>query len=229
MRFPIKAIKEICMLLRHPLYGFWAAMLLFFSLLSPAAAQRDEGAYQILGARYGTVDRNVDVTDRLRQLAGTDRNFRVANDVFGVDPDRGETKALRIYARGRDGATRTFEYREGSTVDGSQFSGWSGGRWGQAGRDEYRDGRGNNGRYGENRRNRLDIVRAAYGTDRNMVDVTQRLRSMINDNQLAVRVTNELSGYDPAPRVTKTLWVTYSVGGRQQRVNVREGDDLRIP
>lgn len=217
------------MLLRHPLYGFWAAMLLFFSLLSPAAAQRDDGAYQILGARYGTVERNVDVTDRLRQLARDDRNFRVSNDVFGVDPAPRETKALRIYARGRDGATRTFEYREGGSVDGSQFSGWSGGRWGQAGRDDYRDGRGNDGRYGEHRRDRLEIVKAAYGTDRNMVDVTQRLRSMINGGQLDVRVTNELSGYDPAPRVTKTLWVTYSVGGRQQRVNVREGNDLHIP
>ncbi len=217
------------MLLRHPLYGFWAAMLLFFSLLSPAAAQRDAGAYQILGARYGTVDRNVDVTDRLRQLARDDRNFRVSNDVFGVDPAPRETKALRIYARGRDGATRTFEYREGSTVDESQFIGWSGGRWGQAGRDDYRDGRGNDGRYGEHRRNRLEIVNASYGTDRNRVDVTQRLRSMISDNQLAVRVTNELSGYDPAPRVTKTLWVTYSVGGRQQRVKEREGNDLHLP
>lgn len=221
------------MLLRHPLYGFWAAMLLFFSLLSPAAAQRDEGAYQILGARYGTVERNVDVTERLRQLASTDSNFRVSNDVFGVDPDRGHTKSLRIYARGPNGNTRTFEYRENSTVDGTQFSGWTGGRWGQNGRDghrnESREDRRNDRGYGEQRRNRLDIVKASYGTDRNMVDVTQRLRSMISENQLSVRVTNELSGYDPAPRVTKTLRVIYSVGGRQERVNVREGDDLRIP
>lgn len=41
---------------RHSFYGFWAALLLFFGLLAPAAAQRggDDGAYQILSARYGT-------------------------------------------------------------------------------------------------------------------------------------------------------------------------------
>ncbi len=322
------------MLFHHPLRGFWAVLLLFFGLLAPAAAQRDEGAYQILGARYGTVERNVDVTERLRQLARSDRGFRVSNDVFGVDPDHGRTKALRIYARGPRGETRTFEYREDSFVDGSEFTGWRGGNWGPgqgpgAGRDdgdlrilrafygtpeqhvdvtqrlrelarrdraipltndtfgvdphpyrtktlriyvrtrdgqtqvlEYTEGKtidgarfagwsgGDWGReawnggwngagspggypgggYGEPQRYRLEILNATYGANGRLVDVSGALRSMVRDNRLYVRATNELCGNcDPAPRVTKTLRVTYSAGGRNQQASVREGDYLQIP
>jgi hypothetical protein len=42
-------------------------------------------------------------------------------------------KTLRIYTRARNGQNRMFEYREGSTVDGTIFSGWGGGNWGQGG------------------------------------------------------------------------------------------------
>lgn len=219
---------------RHPLLGFWAVLLLFFGLIGSAAAQRDEGAYQILGARYGTTERNVDVTDRLKQLARRDRNIRVSNETFGTDPDRGRTKELRIYARGPDGRTRTFEYREDSVVDGGQFAGWSSGGWGQ-GRDNNswndRDNRGGRqGAHRDERRNALAITTATYGVKGRGVDVTRQLRSMVRDNQLSVRVTNQLCGEcDPAPRVTKNLSVTYSVGGRAQRINVREGDYLQIP
>src|SRR5262249_47561572 len=96
-------------------------------------AQYDEGQYQILQARYGTARNNVDVTARLKDLARQDRTFRMGNSTFGVDPDPGVIKTLRIYARARNGRTRTFEYTEGSTVDGSLFTAWSSGNWGQGG------------------------------------------------------------------------------------------------
>jgi len=72
----------------------------------------------------------VDVSNRLKELARQDRIFRMGNSTFGVDPDPGQVKALRIYARGPDGRERMFEYREGSTVDGSQFRSWGRGDWG---------------------------------------------------------------------------------------------------
>src|SRR5215475_5515904 len=93
--------------------------------------KRDEGQYQILRAFYGTARRNVDVTDRLRQLAAQDRTFRMGNSTFGIDPDEGVVKTLRIFARDRGGRERMFEYTEGSTVDGSLFTGWSSGNWGR--------------------------------------------------------------------------------------------------
>jgi len=109
-------------------------LLLTLALLPRTLAaqswQRDSGQYVILSAQYGTGRRHVDVTDRLRELARQDRLFRMGNSTFGVDPDPGHIKALRIYARGPNGGERMFEFREGSTVDGSQFRSWGRGEWG---------------------------------------------------------------------------------------------------
>ena len=78
-------------------------MLLVLLLFLPglAVAQNgygDSGEYTILSAQYGTGARHVDVTNRLRQLAQSDRSFRMGNSTFGVDPARGQVKVLRIYA-----------------------------------------------------------------------------------------------------------------------------------
>jgi len=83
---------------------------------------------------YGTSRRNIDVTERLRELARSDRSFRLTNDLFGTDPAEGRVKTLRIYARAPAGISKTFEYREGSVIDGGQFTGWGRGDWGQDGR-----------------------------------------------------------------------------------------------
>jgi hypothetical protein len=93
-------------------------------------ADNDAGEFLILSAQYGTERHHVDVTMRLKELARADRTFRMGNSTFGVDPDRGVVKVLRIYARGPNGHERMFEYREGSWVDGAQFRGWGSGEWG---------------------------------------------------------------------------------------------------
>lgn len=93
----------------------------------------DSGQYVILSAQYGTAQRHVDVTNRLRELARQDTNFRMGNSTFGVDPDPGQVKTLRIYARGPNGQERMFEYREGSVVNGNLFRGWGRGEWGSRG------------------------------------------------------------------------------------------------
>jgi len=91
-----------------------------------------QSGYVILGARYGVPGSNIDVTQRLRQLAATNATFRMGNRTFGVDPAPGVRKTLRIWARGPNGNPRFFDYPEGSTVDGAIFSSWSGGSWGDA-------------------------------------------------------------------------------------------------
>src|SRR5215510_7802961 len=108
-------------------------LLLASSLGMAQLADRDNGQYQILQARYGTERHNVDVTSRLKDLARRGRTFRMDNATFGVDPDIGTAKVLRIYAQDRHGRDRMFEYNEGSTVDGSIFSGWSSGNMGRNG------------------------------------------------------------------------------------------------
>ena len=106
-----------------------ATLVVLFSAMS--FADGDEGRYVILSAQYGTREHHIDVTDRLRELARADRPFRMGNSTFGIDPDHGHIKTLRIFARGPRGEERIFEFREGSTVDGADFRGWSRGDWGR--------------------------------------------------------------------------------------------------
>lgn len=94
-----------------------------------SASRGDEGQFWIVNAQYGTERNHVDVTRRLKELARADVRFRMGNSTFGVDPDPGVVKVLRIYARGPRGRERMFEYLEGSWVDGSLFRGWGRGEW----------------------------------------------------------------------------------------------------
>ena len=207
----------------------------------------DEGQYQILAARYGTARRNVDVTARLKELARQDRTFRMGNSTFGIDPDHGVVKTLRIYARGGDGQTRMFEYVEGSVVDGAQFTGWGRGEFGNVDwrgdwdegrrdrdhdRDYDRDHDRDHDRNGDHDRDsrRLTILRATYGEGDRRRDVTGILRSLIRDGRLELPVNNGSMGGDPAHGAHKSLWVSYSVGGRDpQEVRVNEGNRIILP
>ena len=70
------------------------------------------------------------------------------------------------------------------------------------------------------------ILEARYGTAERNVDVTSRLRSMVRDGRISIRVDNRTMGSDPA----KILWVTYYAGGQGQRqVKVYENADLTLP
>src|SRR2546423_12687553 len=112
-----------------------SVLLVAVFLPGTLAAQysRDSGDSLMLSAQCGTEGNHVDVRDGLKQLARQDRTFVMNNNSFGVDPDYGRVKVLRIYARGPDGRESMFEYREGSLVDGSQFRGWGRGEWGREG------------------------------------------------------------------------------------------------
>jgi hypothetical protein len=90
----------------------------------------DSGDYLILSAQYGSERRHVDVTNQLKELARHDVTFRLDFRTFGVDPDEGHAKVLRIYARGPNGRERMFEYRDNSIIDGARFRGWGRGEWG---------------------------------------------------------------------------------------------------
>lgn len=200
---------------------------------SPGGGRGDDGDYQILSARYGTAHSNVDVTSLLKELARRDARFKLENQIFNVDPAHGQRKTLRIYARGRDGGVRTFEYAEYSWVDGSQFTGWGRGDWGRGGWHGGWDGRpGGNGPGGNGASHgmRLEIISASYGAQGRTVDVTRRLRELARDGWVDAVVNYELLGTDPAPRQRKTLRLTYRTGrGTPQQVDVAEYDRLRLP
>ncbi len=168
-------------------------------LSSAAAAQQ----YQIVSADYGYGNQRIDVTQRLRELARTNATFRMGNSTFGVDPSPYNVKTLRIQSRGPGGKIRIFEYREGSIVDGSQFSGWGGGNWGNV--VQYQ------------------ILGAWYGTASSNVDVTVRLRDLARSNTF-FRMGNSTFGVDPAPYVVKTLRIwARGPGGKEKVFEYREG------
>jgi hypothetical protein len=188
-------------------------LLLALSFL-PGTVSADVGQYVILSAQYGTARNHVDVTQGLKELARTDQQFRMGNSTFGVDPDRGVVKTLRIYARGPDGRERMFEYVEGSVVDGSQFRSWGGGDWGNGGWSGNWNGGGGDG---------YVILSAQYGTARSHVDVTRRLRELARAN-LQFRMGNSTFGVDPDRGVVKTLRI-YARGpdGRERMFEYVEG------
>jgi hypothetical protein len=191
--------------------------LMLALLFLPRTASSDVGQYVILSAQYGTARNHVDVTQRLKQIARADQPFRMGNSTFGIDPDRGVVKVLRIYARGPDGRERMFEYREGSWVDGAQFRSWGGGDWGNGGWSGNWDGAGggDTGAY--------LILSAQYGTARSHVDVTQRLKELARANQ-PFRMGNSTFGIDPDHGVVKVLRI-YARGpnGRERMFEYREG------
>ena len=74
------------------------------------------------------------------------------------------------------------------------------------------------------------IVSAQYGEGHNRLDVTSRLRSMVRDGRISIRVDNRTMGSDPAVGRPKILWVTYYVGGHGQReLKVYENEQLMLP
>jgi hypothetical protein len=176
---------------------------------------RDTGEYVILSAQYGTERRHVDVTDRLKEFARRDLSVRISNNIFGRDPDPNQSKVLRIYARGPNGGERMFEYPEGGAVDGSQFRGWGRGDWGKSGwSGNWESGR-DAGEY--------VILSAQYGTERQHVDVTARLRELAR-RERTILADNNNFGPDPDPRNSKVLRI-YARGpnGGEQMFEYREG------
>jgi hypothetical protein len=193
---------------------------------------RDQGQYEILQARYGTARNNVDVTARLKDIARQDRTFRMGNSTFGVDPDPGVVKTLRIYTRDRSGRNRMFEYREGSTVDGSVFTGWASGNWGRGGYNggwgDDRGGGGGGGVFGNAGadQGQYEILQARYGTARNNIDVTARLRDLARSDR-TFRMGNSTFGVDPDPGVVKSLRIyTRDRSGRSRMFEYREGSTV---
>lgn len=180
----------------------------------------DSGQYTIMHAEYGTERNHVDVTQRLRELASQNRTFRMGNSTFGIDPDPGQIKMLRIYARDSNGRPRMFEYRESSTIDGSQFSGWDNGNWGNGGWNGGWNG-DNGGGPGQYR-----IMHAEYGTDRNHVDVTDRLRELARSDR-TFRMGNSTFGVDPDHGRIKTLRIyARDSSGRTRMFEYREGSTV---
>lgn len=77
----------------------------------------------------------------------------------------------------------------------------------------------------------LFIVKATYGKDDKLVEVTNRLRGLVTNGKLMLKVTNVLlvDGKDPAPGIVKSLNVEYLSSGKMMTKKVDENSELNIP
>lgn len=75
----------------------------------------------------------------------------------------------------------------------------------------------------------LHIDKAIYGKNGQGDDVTMRLRRMVQNNTLDIKVNNDNMGGDPNKGADKSVKVQYTYLGRSQTVVVKEGDRLKLP
>ncbi len=180
--------------------------------------------WQVMYADWGAGNRRVDVTARVRTMLSGNGMVRVNNQNLGGDPAVGADKTLRISARDARGAVQQFTYKEGASIDASQFYNYGGypgpgpGPGPSPGYPPPNPGYGN-----------LQIVRAYYGLNNRTNDVSQLLRGQINNGTLVIQVNNRNMGGDPWPGADKVLTVIYRVNGKEQTATVKEGNTLRIP
>ncbi|KAI1690724.1 hypothetical protein Ddc_24748 [Ditylenchus destructor] len=190
----------------------------------PRQRPHDDGAYQILGARYGLPGANIDVTDRLKQLARRDLKVQITNDLFRDDPAPRRLKTLRIYARGPRRRRADLRVPRGLVDRRQPVHRLGRGDWGD------RNWKGPTGKG----------VRAARAPRLHRArDLWRQWSRHRRDGPAAQhqprrpggpRVDNDLFDRDPAEGRRKTLRVVYTVGrGQEQVAEAREGSRLSFP
>ena len=75
----------------------------------------------------------------------------------------------------------------------------------------------------------LEIVEASYGAGNFQMNVTPKLRGMVQNNALEITADPSLLGGDPAPGSAKRLRVVYRFNGRQAEASAGDYEKLRIP
>jgi DnaJ-like protein len=198
------------------LAGFVCILLLSIS----AMAQGGE----LVRAEWGVPGNQVDVTARVRSFW---RNgvlqFEVTRFNLGIDPAPHQNKVLVIHVRHWDGDIKDYSYPERSTVnlELDPEDRWE--RREGHDPDEHRDEG-----YGRHDRG-LRILRAYYGAEGQFVNVTEALRSRVDDGRLNLHVDNYSMGVDPLPGRRKWLRVLYYFDGERRNVVVEEKTDLQLP
>lgn len=190
-------------------------------LLLAGAAAAQGGA--LLRAEWGVPGARVDVTDRVRTFVhdGVLR-MDVTRFNLGIDPAPHQNKDLVVRVRRWDGDVEEFRYPERSTValELDPEDHW-------ARRDYDRDDRRDEAY--EHRERGVRILRAYYGAEGQFANVTDAVRSHMDDGRLFMRVDNYNLGVDPLPGVRKVLRILYVFNGERRNIVVDEKADLRLP
>ncbi len=203
----------------------WTGFACLLLLAGSALAQGGE----LVGAEWGVRGHKVDVTARVRTFVHDGvLQLEVTRFNLGIDPAPHENKVLVIRLREWDGDIRDYSYPERSVarleLDPQDWHD----RRDRPDRD--RDDRGQRYDQGPDRRERgIRILRAYYGADGQFVNVTDALRSRVDDGRLFLRVDNYTMGVDPLPGAHKHLRILYLQDGERRHVVVDEKTNLRLP
>lgn len=192
------------------------------TLLLAGSAMAQGG--ELVRAEWGVPGSRVDVTARVRTFVhGGVLQLEVTRFNLGVDPAPHQNKDLIIRVRRWDGEVEEFKYPERSTatleLDPED-------RW--EAREEHERNERREEAFEHHERG-LRILRAYYGADGQFMNVTNALRSRIDDGHLFLHVDNESMGGDPLPGVHKWLRILYMNDGERRNVIVDEKTDLRLP
>ena len=197
------------------LFGALAGFACMLLLAGSAMAQGGE----LVRAEWGVPGSQVDVTARVRSFFHDGMlQFEVTRFNLGIDPAPHRDKVLVIHVRHWDGDIKDYSYPERSTVS-LELDPQD--RWER--REERHD-------VGYDRRERgLHILRAYYGAEGQFINVTDALRSRVDDGRLSLHIDNYSMGADPLPGRRKWLRVLYSFRGERRNVVVEEKTDLQLP
>lgn len=198
---------------------------LAFTVLLAGSALAQGG--ELVGAEWGVPGARVDVTPRVRTFMHDGvLQLEVTRFVLGIDPAPHQNKTLVLRIRHWDGDVKEYSYPERSTVNLELDPDNRGKRredHDQHDREELRhEGY-------EHPQRGLQIMRAYYGAEGQFVNVTDALRSRMDDGHLYLRVDNYSMGADPMPGVHKSLRVLYVLDGERRNIVVDEKTDLRLP
>jgi hypothetical protein len=75
-------------------------------------------------------------------------------------------------------------------------------------------------------RSDIQVLQATYGAGDQQIDVTPKVKSLVQSGQTNVRVRTHLFGKDPVFGQTKTLHVLFSSNGVHYDTDIREGGQL---
>src|SRR6266404_2648661 len=175
---------------------------------------------ELVAAEWGVPGSRVDVTARVRTFIHDDvLQFEVTRFNLGIDPAPHRNKDLIIRVLNWDGDVKDYNYPERSTVNLELDP--EGGYERRDADERHEDH--------ERREHGLRIVRAYYGAEGQFMNVTDALRSRIDDGKLYLRVDNTTMGGDPLPGTRKWLRILYLYEGVRRNIVVDEKTELRLP
>ncbi len=82
------------------------------------------------------------------------------------------------------------------------------------------------------KRPELRIVKAIYGAfpgGNGWMDVTKNVKSLLTASNRQISASNEMAGEDPLPNTPKQMRVEYSLNGKRQSAEVKEGETWTAP